>query len=125
MTDPSHLPDADQGPEHEPSLAEVSARRTAAHAQWQKALARAKERFTPGNIRNEAIDNVAETVGGAADKAASLAWAHRGKLALAGLLGGLVVFRKPVAEVTGPLAAKAKGSIDRATAAIRQRVTRR
>lgn len=111
-------------PIHEPSLAEVSARRTAAHTQWQKALARAKERFKPANMRDEAIHNAAEAVGGAADKAASAAWAHRGKLALAGVLGGLVVFRKPVAKVAGPLAAKAKVSIHEATRAIDKRIKR-
>ncbi|MDM7955627.1 hypothetical protein [Blastomonas sp.] len=111
-----------QHPSDEPSLAEVTVRRTAAHTQWQKALARAKERFTPANVRDEAINNAAEAVGGAADKVGSLAWAHRGKLAIAGLLGGLVVFRKPVAEVAGPLAVKARASIDTATSAIKDRL---
>lgn len=122
MTQAAHLPDDDQGPEHELSLAEISARRTAAHSQWQKALARAKERFTPGNMRDEAIHNAAETIGGAADKAASMAWAHRGKLALAGLLGGLVFFRQPVARTAGPLATKAKNAVTTLGASIKRRV---
>lgn len=115
---------SDPLPKEEPSLAEVAARRTAAHSQWQKALARARERFTPSNMRDEAIHNAAEAIGGAADKAATTAWAHRGKLALAGLAGGLVYFRKPVARVAGPLAAQAKASIDGATRAIRHRIKR-
>ncbi len=100
--------------EHEPSFAEVAARRVAARTQWQKALARAKERFTPANVADEAVDTAANTIGGAADKAAGFAWAHRGKLALAGLLGGLIYGRKPIAKATGPLVGKARASIGKA-----------
>ena len=93
------------------TLAEVSARRLAARTQWQKALARAKERFAPANLREEAIDSAAETVGNAADKGAAFAWAHRGKIALAGLLGGLFLARKPIAKAAKPFATQARGKI--------------
>lgn len=117
-------PDDDYRPENAPSLAEVTARRVAARSQWQKALARAQERFAPANLRDEAVHNVAETIGGAADKAATMAWAHRGKLALTGLLGGLLYFRKPVAKAVAPLAGRAKASAHRASEAVRRRTRR-
>lgn len=106
---------------HEPSLAEVAARRMAARTQWQKALARAKERFTPGNVKDEMVENAAETIGNAADKAATAAWAHRGKLALAGLLGGLFFARKPLAKASAPLATKARTKVAEAGKALRNR----
>lgn len=119
----SHYSDQQPG-EHEPSLAEVAARRMAARTQWQKALARAKERFNPVNVRNEVVENAADTIGGAADKAGAVAWAHRGKLALAGVLGGLFFARKPIAKATAPLADQAKTAFGRAKQAVRDRTKR-
>jgi len=110
-------------PEHEDdgaeTLAEVSARRLAARSQWQKALARAKDRFAPANLRDEAVETAAEKIGSAADKAAGLAWAHRGKIVLAGLLGGLFLARKPIAQNAAPLAAKARDGVSKAAAKLR------
>ena len=103
------------------TLAEMAARRLAARSQWQKALARARERFAPANLRDEAIDSAATTLSGAADKGAALAWAHRGKIALAGLLGGLFLARKPIAEVARPLAAQTKGAVGRTIDKIKAR----
>jgi hypothetical protein len=111
MSDVSPQPHGDDDHDSAQTLAEVSARRLAARTQWQKALARAKERFAPGNLREEAIHSAADTLGSAADKGASLAWAHRGKIALAGLLGGLFLARKPIAKAAAPLASQAKGKI--------------
>lgn len=106
--DTSHAQDDDDSAQ---TLAEVSARRLAARTQWQKALARAKERFAPANLREEAIDTAADTLGNAADKGAAFAWAHRGKIALAGLLGGLFLARKPIGKAAAPLASQAKDKI--------------
>lgn len=122
MTEPVETPphdhdDKDDGAE---SLAEVSARRLAARSQWQKALARAKDRFAPAHLRDEAIHTAAEKIGGAADHAAGLAWAHRGKLALAGLLGALFFARKPIARATAPLADKARHQAEKAREALRR-----
>lgn len=126
MTDetPAQMHAAEASSEHEPSLAEISARRTAAHSQWEKALARAKERFNPVNVRNEVVDTAANAIGEAADTAGSFAWAHRGKLAVAGLLGGLFFARKPIAKAAAPLTGQAKVSLDKATQAIRERTRR-
>lgn len=115
--EPPHHDPEDDGAE---SLAEVSARRLAARSQWQKALARAKDRFTPANLRDEAIETAAEKIGNAADQAAGLAWAHRGKIALAGLLGGLFFARKPIAKAAAPLADKAKLQAGKAREALRR-----
>lgn len=104
-----------------PSLAEVAARRLAARTQWQKALARARERFNPVNVRDEVIETAADKIGTAADKAGAIAWAHRGKLAVAGLIGGLFFARKPIAKAAAPLADQAKATIDKAAQAIRDR----
>ncbi len=109
MSDESPHPHEDD--DSAQTLAEVSARRLAARTQWQKALARAKERFAPANLREEAIHTAADTLGNAADKGASLAWAHRGKIALAGLLGGLFLARKPIGKAAGPLASQARDKI--------------
>ncbi|WP_017672562.1 hypothetical protein [Blastomonas sp. AAP53] len=114
-TDISHVDVDDDAAQ---SLAEVSARRLAARSQWQMALARAKDRFAPANLRDEAIDTAAHAVGNAADRGASLAWAHRGKIALAGLLGGLFLARKPIREAAGPLTTKAKGQISKVSASV-------
>lgn len=119
MSDQSNIPENPVDEAHDSSLAEVSARRLAARTQWQMALARAKERFAPANVATEIIDRTADTIGGAADKSASLAWAHRGKIALAALLGGLFVARKPIAKNAGPLAARAKVSLNDAADAIK------
>lgn len=121
MTDQMLAQQGDDEPAHEPGLAEVAARRLAARTQWQKALARAKDRFAPDNVKEEMIDQAADAIGGAADKAAALAWAHRGKVALAGLLGGLFLARKPLAKAAGPLAGKAGASIGKAAQALRDR----
>ena len=77
MTEPLAPADHDHDDEGVESLAEVSARRLAARSQWQKALARAKDRFAPANLRDEAIETAAEKIGNAADQAAGLAWTHR------------------------------------------------
>lgn len=121
MTDPKPSPgpetDALAGADerHKPGLAEVAARRMAARSQWQMALARAKDRFAPASVKEELISTAAETIGGAADKAASLALAHRGKIAVTGLLGGvaaaLVIARKPIARAAGPRAGQIAGEI--------------
>lgn len=108
----------------EPSLAEVSARRVAARTQWQKALARAKERFSPGNVREEMVETAADTVGTAVDKAGSVAWAHRGKLALAGIFGGLFLARKPIARVAVPAAEQARNRLGTLLKAIGERTKR-
>lgn len=120
MTEPVETPPHDHGHEDEgaESLAEVSARRLAARSQWQKALARAKDRFAPANLRDEAIHTAAEKIGDAADTAAGLAWAHRGKLALAGLLGGLFLARKPLGKAVAPLADKARHQAEKAREAL-------
>lgn len=115
---------AEPSSDHVPSLAEISARRTVAHTQWQKALARAKERFTPANLKDEAVDTAANAIGDAADTAGAFAWAHRGKIAIAGLLGGLFFARKPITKVTAPAATKAKVALDKAARAIRERAKR-
>ena len=120
MTEAAETPPRDHEDDGAESLAEVSARRLAARSQWQKALARAKHRFTPANLRDEAIETAAETIGNAADQAAGLAWAHRGKIALAGLLGGLFLARKPIAKVAAPLADKAKLQAGKARDALRR-----
>jgi len=120
MTDPVETPHHDHDDDGAESLAEVSARRLAARSQWQKALARAKDRFAPANLRDEAIETAAEKIGNAADQAAGLAWAHRGKIALAGLLGGLFFARKPIARAAGPIADKAKHQAARAREALRR-----
>lgn len=120
MTEPLAPADHDHEDDGAESLAEVSARRIAARSQWQKALARAKDRFAPANLRDEAIETVAEKVGNAADQAAGLAWAHRGKIALAGLLGGLFFARKPIAKAAGPITEKAKVQAARARKALRK-----
>lgn len=121
MTEASHDDDSPKAEEHDPSLAEISARRLAARTQWQRALARAKERFTPANVSSEMADRAAETIGQAADKTAAFAWAHRGKIALAGLLGGLFLARKPIAKAAVPLASKAKESLGQAAQAFKDR----
>lgn len=124
MTDhANHSPVLSDQP-HDPSLAEVAARRLAARSQWEMALARAKERFAPSNVANEMIENTADTIGEAADKTASLAWAHRWKIALAGLLGGLFLARKPIGKNAGPIATRAKTSLSNAADAIRNRKKR-
>lgn len=121
MTEPVETPrDHDHEDDGAESLAEVSARRLAARSQWQKALARAKDRFAPASLRDEAIETVAEKVGNATDQAAGLAWAHRGKIALAGLLGGLFFARKPIAKAAGPIAEKAKVQAAKARDALRR-----
>lgn len=108
----------------EPSLAEIAARRVAARSQWQKALARAKERFDPVNMREEVIDTASDKIGTAADKAGAVAWAHRGKLAIAGLLGSLFFARKPIAKVTTPLAEQARTTFGKARQGLRDRKKR-
>lgn len=121
MTDQMQAPHEPTTPDHEPSLAEVAARRLAARSQWQQALARAKVRFNPVNMRNEAVDTAADAIGGAADKVGTVAWAHRGKLALAGVVSGLLFARKPITRVCAPLMEKTKASIDKAAASVRNR----
>lgn len=106
----------------EPSLAEVAARRLAARSQWQKALARAKERFTPVNLRDEAVHTAADKIGTAADKVGTAAWAHRGKLAVAGLLGGVFLARKPIAEKGPPLVKQVRSALSTTADAIRARI---
>lgn len=125
MTEPPHTPprDPDDGDGAE-SLAEVAARRLAARSQWQKALARAKDRFAPANLRDEAIETAAEKIGNAADQAAGLAWAHRWKIALAGLLGGLFLARKPIAKAAAPLTDKARAQAEKAREALRNTAKR-
>lgn len=120
MTEAAETPPHDHEDDGAESLAEVSARRLAARSQWQKALARAKDRFTPANLRDEAIETAAEKIGNAADQAAGLAWAHRWKIALAGLLGGLFFARKPIAKAAAPLADKAKLQAGKAREALRR-----
>jgi hypothetical protein len=120
MTDPAAHPQNDHDDDGAESLAEVSARRLAARSQWQKALARAQDRFAPANLRDEAIETAAEKIGNAADKAAGLALAHRGKIALAGLLGGLLLARKPIARNAAPLADKAKAGLGRLGTKLRE-----
>lgn len=115
--EPPHHDPEDDGAE---SLAEVSARRLAARSQWQKALARAKDRFAPANLRDEAIETAAEKIGNAADQAAGLAWTHRWKIAMAGLLGGLFLARKPIAKATAPLGEKARQQATKARDALRK-----
>lgn len=126
MTEPTeNQMEAAQAPDsHEPSLSEMAARRVAARTQWQKALARAKERFSPANIRNEAVDTAADAIGAAADKAGALAWAHRGKLALASLLGGLILARKPICKVAAPMADQTRTSFRKAARTLRDRFRR-
>ncbi|PXW71593.1 hypothetical protein C7451_11237 [Blastomonas natatoria] len=121
MTEPTDSAQNDNADDGAESLAEVSARRLAARTQWQKALARARDRFAPANLRDEALDAAAERIGTAADSAAGFAWAHRGKIALAGLLGGLFLARKPIARNVAPLAEKAKQGIEKTTARLRDR----
>lgn len=121
MTEASHDDGSLHDEAHDPSLAEISARRLAARTQWQRALARARERFTPANVSNEMVERAADTIGEAADKTATLAWAHRGKIALAGLLGGLFLARKPIAKAAAPLAGRAKEALGQAAGAIRDR----
>lgn len=96
------------------SLSAMAARRLAARTQWQRALARAKDRFAPANLRDEAVGHTAEKIGGAVDRGGAFAWAHRGKIAVAGLLGGLFLARKPIAKTAGPLAAHARRHISKA-----------
>jgi ElaB/YqjD/DUF883 family membrane-anchored ribosome-binding protein len=123
MTDQDHIAneiaDEAEAIAPAPSLSEVSARRLAARTQWQMALARAKERFTPANLGNEMVEKAADTIGGAADKAGSAAWAHRGKIAVAGLLGGLLFWRKPIAKAATPLAQQAKVTASKAAQSLR------
>lgn len=119
MTEPLAPADHDHDDEGVESLAEVSARRLAARSQWQKALARAKDRFAPANLRHEAIETAAEKIGNAADQAAGLAWTHRWKIALAGLLGGLFLARKPITKAAAPLADKAREQAEKARDALR------
>lgn len=119
MTEPLAPADHDHEDDGAESLAEVSARRIAARSQWQKALARAKDRFAPANLRDEAIDKVVEKVGNAADQAAGLAWTHRWKIALATLFGGLFLARKPIAKAAAPMAEKAKVQAAKAREALR------
>ncbi|MFN3818903.1 hypothetical protein [Blastomonas sp.] len=124
MSDPLHGPEAadDAVVEvPEPSLAEVSARRLAARSQWEKALARAKERFNPVNLRDEVVQTTADKIGGAADEAGAAAWAHRGKLAIAGLIGGIFLARKPIVEKGAPLAEHARASAEKAMTSLRRR----
>lgn len=120
MTEPLAPADHDHENDGAESLAEVSARRIAARSQWQKALARAKDRFAPANLRDEAIDTVAEKVANAADQATDLAWTHRWKLALAALFGGLFFARKPIAKAAAPMAEKAKVQAAKAREALRK-----
>jgi hypothetical protein len=120
MTEPLAPADHDHDDDGAESLAEVSARRLAARTQWQKALARAKDRFAPANLRDEAIETAAEKIGHAADQAAGIAWTHRWKIALAGLLGGLFLARKPIAKAAAPLADKARGQAEKAREALRK-----
>lgn len=119
MTEPLHSTPHDHDDDGAESLAEVSARRLAARSQWQKALARAKDRFAPANLRDEAIETAAEKIGNAADQAAGLAWTHRWKIALAGLLGGLFLARKPITKTAAPLADKARAQAEKARDALR------
>lgn len=117
--------EAAQAPDsQEPSLAEMAARRAAARSQWQKALARARERFSPSNMRNEALDTAADAIGTAADKAGALAWAHRGTLAVAGVLGGLFLARKPIGKVAVPMADQARTSFRQVARRVRNHFRR-
>lgn len=120
MTEAVEPPPHDHEDDGAESLAEVAARRLAARSQWQKALARAKDRFAPANLRDEAIHTAADKIGNAADHAAGFAWAHRGKIALAGLLGGLFLARKPIAKATAPLAEKARAQASKARVTLRR-----
>ena len=120
MTEPLDPADHDHDDDGAESLAEVSARRLAARSQWQKALARAKDRFAPANLRDEAIETATEKIGHAADQAAGIAWTHRWKIALAGLLGGLFLARKPITKAAAPLADKARGQAEKAREALRK-----
>lgn len=124
MTDHEPSPVNTGAAGHPPSLAEVAARRLAARAQWQKALARAKDRFTPANLRNEAVESAADAIGGAADKAGAAAWAHRGKIAIAAILGGLLFARKPIAKAAAPMARQVKTATEKAVSSIRDRTRR-
>lgn len=85
------------------AVTEQAARRLAARSQWQQALLRARERFAPAALKDEMIDKAADTVAGVADEAARLAWAHKGKVALAGAVAALVAARKPLARAAAPL----------------------
>jgi len=98
--------------ENAETLAEAAARREAAHSQWQKALARARDRFRPANLRDEAIEHAAEAIGNAADEAARLAVRHKGKLALGGSLIALVAARKPLWSWLKPQVARVRTKID-------------
>lgn len=120
MTEAVETPPHDHEDDGAESLAEVSARRLAARSQWQKALARAKDRFAPAHLRDEAIETAAEKIGNAADQAAGLAWAHRWKIAIVGLLGGLFLARKPITKAAGPIADKAKIQAGKAREALRK-----
>ncbi|GGB60514.1 hypothetical protein [Blastomonas aquatica] len=119
MTDKIRASDDPVSVEHEPSLAEVAARRLAARSQWQQALARAQVRFNPVNMRNEAVETAADAIGGAVDKVGATAWMHRGKLAMAGVLSGLFFARKPISQACAPVIEKTKVSIDKAAARVR------
>ena len=67
----------------------------------------------------KAIETAAEKIGNAADQAAGLAWTHRWKIALAGLLGGLFLARKPITKAAAPLADKARAQAEKARDALR------
>lgn len=121
MTQPDDTPPIHDDDESAQSLAEMSARRLAARSQWQMALARAKDRFAPAHLRDEAIGAAADTIGHAADRGAAFAWAHRGKIALAGLLGGLFLARRPIGKAARPVAAQAKDQISKTLDRIRTR----
>ena len=122
MTDHPHIHDIAQTQTHDPDLAASAARRVAARTQWQKALARAKERFAPPNVTSEMIDRTADAIGGAADKTAALAWPHRIKIALVAVLGGLFLARKPIGKAAGPLAARASKALQNAANAVKNRL---
>lgn len=103
-------PDEDKAnPSAEPpaSLSESAARRRLARAKWDQSLEQARHRFAPENLLDEAIERTVDVIGDAADKGASLAWAHRGKIAMVAVLGGVVGFRKQISQKARPLATSA------------------
>lgn len=64
-------------------------------------LGAARRRLSPSNLRDEAVDKIAETVENAAGSTVKLARQHKGKLSLAAGIGALVAARKPLLRLAG------------------------
>ena len=64
-------------------------------------LGAARRRLSPTNLRDEAVDKIAETVEDAAATGVELAKRHKGKLSLIAGIGALVAARKPLLRLAG------------------------